>query len=323
VTFPTDGGPTTTVVLPEISGYPMRDSSVSAQFTPDELVVAYTKSGAVAQLVSYDLSGALGTPPVPAVTDLQHSYSAPQVATSSTRAYVTIEGGFNGRPHSGPDVRDGDHYGVFLRRFCNSADSECRCPSGTTDLDGDGVADECDPCTNPSGAYDATGRISISTVYRYEIGFDPEHDNWVRLELDGSVDASLASLPILEEGMHVRIESASGVAATEWDVPAGAPASRGEAGWRLSASSWTYRDRTDHPVNGLSSVKLKQRSDGSARFKLKARAGEYGADRGDAPLHAIVTFGRPGEGVRSCLEMNASLEQCPVDEQYEIGCTVR
>jgi hypothetical protein len=323
VTAPANGDPVSIVTLPELSGYTMRFDTPVAEFSADRLVVVFTPSGQVTQLAAYDLDGVLTTPATPAVTDLQHAYGIPSLALSASRVYVTLEGGFNGRPHSGPTVRDGDHYGVFLRRFCAESDSECRCPGGSTDLDGDGVADQCDACTNVAGDRDAVGRIAIATVDRYAPDFDPERDNWVRLDLDGTLAVETTSLPILEEGMRVRIESDSGVPATGWVVPPGPWSSDVGRGWKSTASSWKYRDRSTENVNGLSDVKLKRASDGRLRFRLKARAGEYGAYRSSAPLRAVVTFGATGEGSRSCLEMATSIEQCPVDVLNEIVCSIR
>jgi hypothetical protein len=212
---------------------------------------------------------------------------------------------------------------VFLRRFCAESDTECRCPGGTADLDGDGVADECDACTNVAGDRDAVGRIAIATTDRYTPDFDPDRDNWVRLDLDGTLAVETTSLPILEEGMRVRIESDSGVPATEWVVPPGAWSSDTDRGWKSTASSWKYRDRSTEKVNGLSDVKVKRGSDGRLRFRLKARAGEYGTYRSSAPMRAVVTFGATGDGSRSCLELATSIEQCPVDELNEIICSIR
>jgi hypothetical protein len=94
-------------------------------------------------------------------------------------------------------------------------------------------------------------------------------------------------------GAHVLIEGASGAIGADVVLPAGDYAGKGTRGWSANASgsTWTYRDKTGTPLNGITKLSIKDLGDGNVRVKVTGKHGIYDPLTADTPLHAVVDLG--------------------------------
>jgi hypothetical protein len=56
-------------------------------------------------------------------------------------------------------------------------------------------------------------------------------------------------------------------------------------------STWTYRDKTGTPLNGITELSIKDLGDGNVRVKVTGKHGTYDPLTADMPLHAVVDLG--------------------------------
>lgn len=329
ITLTRSSGAVSRIALPDLSGYKISYSTIDAEFTSDQLVVTWNPLQGWAYpplLATYDWKGQLVTEPIVVADDTGRNYVNSSVDAWEGGAAVVFHGGFNGRPYAGPDVRDGDQEGVFLRRFCLANDPQCLCPLGVDDMDLDGLADECDLCSNANGARDAVA-ASVSVTTATEL-LSTSFENSVSLKLDAWLPAGtdFHSLPLLAEGLRVRIEAATslapgGATVVDFAVPPGLYSDDEARGWIEEAHVFRYRDRSSAWDNGLEGVTVRERANGGVRVVLHARTGHYGVKASDPPLRAIVSFGMPVGGGNACAEAVFPAETCGADIQGAVSCS--
>jgi hypothetical protein len=98
--------------------------------------------------------------------------------------------------------------------------------------------------------------------------------------------------PLLK-GAHVLVEGASGGIGADVTLPPGDYAGRGTRGWTANASgsTWTYRDRTGTPLNGITKLSIQDLGSGNVRVKVTGKHGTYDLVAADMPLHVVVDLG--------------------------------
>jgi len=187
------------------------------------------------------------------------------------------------------------------------------------DTDGDGTCDAFDSCTNVAGGQDflsdVRARITLSNINNdATVGNDG-------LRLSGVfafASGTFADLDPATNGMRVIVSNAAGTGTpVDVSVPAGTFAGTGTRGWYRGprGDTWTFRDATAAPVNGITRINVADRSRRDPRqvgVTVKGRNGIYPAVPGDEPLHATVVLGsdRTAAMLGYCGEQEFSADQC-------------
>ncbi len=268
---------------------------------------------AQAFLQTYDPVSSPTVSRLPADDDLSREYQGFDVtALGDGRIFVVYDEGYD-RPDSNPvSPRDGDRSGVFMRRFCPPEDEQCLCPGSTGDADGDGVPDECDWCTNVGGERDADkGKLTAAERWSAPAPDSPLADNRLAIDLDFRLPAgtTFADLSVVDDGAHIRFESAEGEAVTEFLLPPGLESSGGH--WRVGPRSRRFIHGIE--FNGLQRFALYDRSsggDGAVQMRLRARGGIWGVFGTKPPARVILTPGAIGAATRGCTEITFEAGDC-------------
>ena len=120
------------------------------------------------------------------------------------------------------------------------------------------------------------GRLQLSIGGDSTLG-----DDSLGVKGEGILDAStFASLDPIATGMRVRIATPTGGAYVDGQLPAGAFAGRGTAGWKLNGAgnTWIFADKTTAPVAGIVKLKVQDRSNrapGQIKVSVKGRNWTY------------------------------------------------
>jgi hypothetical protein len=112
----------------------------------------------------------------------------------------------------------------------------------------------------------------------------------------GGVPGAFAGIDVLTQGARLRVEAADGSAISDVTLPPGAFAGTDTAGWQgvTSGKKWTFRDKTDSPVDGITLVKISDRSVASpnlVRLKIRGLGGRYPLSPLYLPLRAGIRLG--------------------------------
>ena len=196
------------------------------------------------------------------------------------------------------------------------------CVDTTADSDGDGIGDACDPCENPGSQ-----TISVKPALRFKfVGTEQGYANDA-MSLSGELllpagltfsglDPSTVPLRLrVQTDTHVLFDAA---------IPTGVFAGGGTAGWTLnpSGSTWSFRDKTGAPVQGIVGASLQDRSGempGQVRLKIKAKNGVYPLHPADLFANVTVFFGDGDAG--ECVETAFIDEDCSFGAlDTRLGC---
>ncbi len=207
----------------------------------------------------------------------------------------------------------------YLRLFCDSTDPQCDpCTAGdATDLDGDGLADACDPCVTPAGA-PAISFASAAIRNAERANLFPQRANQVRVRAVAALTpGTFASLPLVDRGLRMRIDSADGGSLVDAQLPGGTWAGNGTRGWTVKPGVYLYRDSTLEPVLGFRKVIVQDssaRSPGLVTVRATATASQYGVRPGYLPMVLSVTFGEHADGNAGlCTEFPFDAAECEAE----------
>ena len=195
---------------------------------------------------------------------------------------------------------DGDGFGSpsVIERTCPLDNCVLVSNPGQKDSDGDGFGERCDPCTNRRGRQNFFGRTSI--VIR-KINSDPIPGNET-LAVKGDLflpdGTSFETLDPRFEGAGLVVRSRIGDPLISETLPSGAfNGDKDTRGWRLKGRRgkvWRYADKTNSPINGIVSFKIKdmsKRDPNRIAVEVRGKNGYYPVTLDDSPVDATVLLG--------------------------------
>jgi hypothetical protein len=172
------------------------------------------------------------------------------------------------------------------------------------DADGDGLPDAIDPCTNVGRGQDFVAgkhpRITLSRINADATAGDDEVTIAASFTL--GVNNTFAGLNPLTRGARVILQNGAGARRVDVTLGGGSFAGKGTRGWQENRAhtTWTYRDTTGSPLNGITRMQIKDESRTQARqvtVNVRGNKGVYPVVAGDAPLEAILVLGDQTDAV--------------------------
>src|SRR5262249_19725221 len=158
------------------------------------------------------------------------------------------------------------------------------CPPNppNTDGDGDGIPDNCDPCTNLLHIATVKPKLLMSRV------LPPGGDD--RLKFKGTIEVPLS--PLIDPATRgVRLVVVDGLGAT---LPGGAR-------WHSAGNRvWTYHDK-DSSVDGIAKASLKSLVPGQIKYTIVGKNGSYLPPAG-SPVKASLVIDTPVATTGQCGE---------------------
>lgn len=184
---------------------------------------------------------------------------------------------------------------------CSGVDSSCPPDTGVADTDGDTVCDGLDPCTNLGGLQDFASPPVTKMVLGKTFADPVPDDDSFALRGAFALPASTAFWQLFPMGPEVRLvlgdvfgnSTVDIVLPTEWY-------SNGAGfGWAQSRDgrSWTWRDRREAPVGGISQLLLRLVGGSVAepgarvRVAISAKVGDFPFAGTDVPVNASISLG--------------------------------
>jgi hypothetical protein len=172
------------------------------------------------------------------------------------------------------------------------------------DADGDGLPDAIDPCTNVGRGQDfVAGKHPKITLFRINADATAGDDEvTIAASFTLGVNNTFAGLNPLTRGARVMLQNGAGARRVDVTLGAGSFAGKGTRGWQENRahSTWTYRDTTGSPLNGISRLQIKDDSRMQPRrvsVRVTGRNGFYPVVAGDEPLKGIVVLGDQTDAV--------------------------
>jgi hypothetical protein len=185
--------------------------------------------------------------------------------------------------------------------------SAATCPDGgpSQDIDGDGVCNANDPCTNVAGEQNfVTPPISKVRLGRINADIIPGND---RVRLTGMFrlppGQSFANLQPDLRGARLVLQANGGETRVDVTLSAGTYAGIGTRGWEGAASGrrWTYRDKTTAPNQGIVKMVIVDKdapaTPGLVKVVIVGRNGTYPVIEGDQPIKATVGLGDQADAI--------------------------
>lgn len=174
------------------------------------------------------------------------------------------------------------------------------------DTDADGLADECDPCTNVGGARNITVKPKV-VVSKINTDLEPTND---ALKIAGEFIDAIAfnTLDPLSNGARLIIQNAGGASEVDVMLASGPLGGKGTRGWKVNGrgTKWTFQDKTGTPNNGITKMIIQDRSNKApnrVKVMVKGKRGTYPIVAGDEPIKAtLVLGGQPASIAGQCGE---------------------
>lgn len=287
--------------------------------------VAWTDEYDASKIFRYGVDSTLEGTPVSAEDDLPFEKSVYDIL-------LDAEGGIVALLDRARTLEQGSRYGdgIRLRRFCDSDDPTCdRCAGfdDAIDEDEDGIPDGCDPCVNVAAQQDSPVASTFLSFDGMTVGnafYNPRHDNIATVEQKFTLPAGVtfATLPVVSEGLRLRVESLVGDAMLDVHVPGGDYAGSGTAGWTAKGRSTRFTDRTATPANGIRRIRIRDlgsKSPGLVSVSIKGSGGEYAARPTLLPMRTIVVLGGAGSSAGGiCSEAPFVESDCSYGSYYYI-----
>jgi hypothetical protein len=182
---------------------------------------------------------------------------------------------------------------------CDGASPTCPADARVPDSDGDGTCDATDPCTNVGRGQDfvsiphpklVIGKINTETT--------AGNDNLTLVAaFHLALGDSFAALDPSSRGARLILQDST-ASRTLLDVtlPAGVFAGRHTRGWASNRlhTTWTFKDGTSAPLNGVTRMLIKNLSQNGPRevsVTVASSKSTYAVVAGDEPVRAIVVLG--------------------------------
>ncbi len=222
-------------------------------------------------------------------------------------------------------VPRGDQDGGWISVLAAATNAPGGCAGGNTgDIDGDGIADACDP---DDGCEDIDGRRNVSngswialTDYSNGAYHELEFSGTFRLPIGTtyeSLDPRNIPFAFVLVGINGNLRVAHVFDQSRYD-------GNGSAGWRLAAKGlkWVFSDTTGHARDGFVSATLRDLSHiepGRVRFRVTARGGDYPVSRSGEALKVLLVVGNSSIG--ECAEGRYARDDCTlIQGQSELMC---
>ncbi len=186
---------------------------------------------------------------------------------------------------------------------CDGTSAVCRHASGP-DTDGDGLCDAVDACTNPGHGQDFAADRHPKLTFA-KIGTDPiSGDDTLTIAATFSLasGAAFAALDPSSRGARILVQNAAGGTRVDVSLADGAYAGNGTRGWKSNGArtTWTYKDATGAPANGIVGMQIKDASKHLPRgvsVTVTGKKGLYPFVAGDEPPHVVVVLGDHADAV--------------------------
>ncbi|MGH7893658.1 MAG: hypothetical protein ACREQL_03270, partial [Candidatus Binatia bacterium] len=190
--------------------------------------------------------------------------------------------------------------GCDVAEMCTGTSASCPPDPPNTDGDGDGVPDNCDPCTNLFDVRAVKPKFLMTRLLA------PGGDD--RLKFKGTIVVpTTPGIDPATRGLRLVVTDGAGI--TLVDALLG-----GRARWRSNNNRvWTYRDNTAS-VAGISKVSLKSRAPGEIKFVIVGRNATYLPPSG-SPVQATLVIDPPVATTGQCGEASfadGTEESCQV-----------
>jgi hypothetical protein len=171
--------------------------------------------------------------------------------------------------------------------MCTGSSAACPPNPPNIDSDGDGIPDNCDPCTNILHIEVVRPKLLMSRLLA------PPGDD--RLKFKGTV--TVPTTPTIDPSTHgVRLVITDSVGTTMVDafLPGGAL-------WKAqNGRAWSYRDKTG-AVDGVIKASIKSQLPGQLKFVIVGKNGSYLPPAG-SPVKASLVIDPPVATTGQCGE---------------------
>ena len=177
--------------------------------------------------------------------------------------------------------------GCDVAETCTGSSASCPPNPPNTDSDGDGIPDNCDPCTNLQHIEAVKPKLLMSRLLA------PGGDD--RLKFKGTV--TVPTTPAIDpstRGIRLVVTDSVGTTLVDAFLPGGSL-------WKASnGRAWTYRDK-ESAVDGISKASIKSRSPGELKFVIVGKNGTYLPPAG-SPVVATLVIDPPVATTGQCGE---------------------
>jgi hypothetical protein len=141
-----------------------------------------------------------------------------------------------------------------------------------------------------SGVVISDGRLQVGH------NLDPAGDEIVKLS--GAMQLTVFA-PAIDPSVHgltlTVVDRTTGAILVSKFVPPGLTPGGSAPGWRVSPTSWKFKDNTGTLAGGINKVKISQRAPGLLSFKVKGKNGAFQIPPPETALRLIVTMGGANE----------------------------
>jgi hypothetical protein len=161
-------------------------------------------------------------------------------------------------------------------------------PVSLSDMDGDGIIDEDDPCTKAPGAHSLPGsQLRVARINTDPVGGG---NDTLLVKAEFSIGTSFSSLNPQAKGARIMLRNSSDTPRLDTTLPPGLYGGAGTRGWTLRSTGWKFIDTTGAPIAGIKRFDMRDRGT-TVRVKVVGSKGTYPIVSGDEPVDVTLVLG--------------------------------